>query len=105
MFSVTVRCQIHECSHKQLQVARWGKLVWLYLRVCVCALPDRNAQRTREVVAGVRRGAVKDRPPVFVQGGRPASSGSGGTVGLVGWLTGVGRWGLVVVLVAGRRVF
>lgn len=53
-------------------------------------LPDRNAQRTREVVAGVRRGAVKDRPPVFVQGGRPASSGSGGTVGLVGWLTGVG---------------
>lgn len=71
----------------------------------MCVLPDRNAQRTREVVAGVRRGAVKDRPPVFVQRGRPASSGSGGTVGLVGWLTGVGQWGLVVVLVAGRRVF
>lgn len=37
-----------------------------------------RVERAREVVAGVRRGAVKDRPPVFVEGGRPASSGSGG---------------------------
>lgn len=26
----------------------------------------------------MRRGAVKDRPPVFVEGGRSVSSGSGG---------------------------
>lgn len=39
------------------------------------------------------RGAVKDRPPVFVKGGRLASSGSGGTVGLVGWLGGAGGGG------------
>lgn len=58
----------------------------------------RRVERAREVVAGVRRRAVKDRPPVFVEGGRLASSGSGGTVGLVGWLGGL-------VVVAGRRVF
>lgn len=51
-----------------------------------------RVERAREVVVGVRRGAVKDRPPVFVEGGRLASSGSGGTVGLVGWLGGGRRW-------------
>lgn len=62
---------------------------------CECVLPGRiGAVRAEswKVVAGVRRGAVKDRPPVFVEGGRPASSGSGGTVGLVGWLEGGGWW-------------
>lgn len=41
---------------------------------------------------------MEDRPSVFVEGGQPTSSGSGGTEGLVGW-----REGGSLVGVAGRR--
>lgn len=70
--------------------------------MCCWVEPAQSAprvKRVREMVAGVRRREVKDRPPVFVEGGRLASSGSWGTVGLVGWLGGL------VAVVAGRRVF
>lgn len=60
-----------------------------------------RVERAREVVAGVQSGAVKDKRPVFAEGGRPASSGSGGTAGLVGWLGRGQRWWRV----AGRRVY
>lgn len=68
------------------------------LSVRIGAVREQRVERAREVMAGVRHEAVKDRPPVFVEGGRLASSGSEGTVGLVGWLGGA------MAVVAGRRV-
>lgn len=87
-----IRCQVYECNDAAAEMACWCDLCQLVVGpVTVCcrvesAQSGPRVERAREVVAGVRRRAVKDRPPVFVEGGRPASSGSRGTVGLVGWL-------------------
>lgn len=47
-------------------------------------LSQSKVEGAKEVVAGRRHGAVQDRPPVFAQGGRPASSGSLGDFGARG---------------------